>query len=492
MKIALSLPHKEGSLVLFLLVLYLIIRLPLLGYLPLVKDEALYAIMVEEQSHEMTAIPTFLGYPVSWKPSPFFWIHLPFSGLGLPLEVSYRLPSFLFGLMTIPLLYGLFKNVGASKHVAFFSCAIFTVTLVSIYPNVALLTDSLNFLLVCGALYLYTMEKGPDSRFLAAAVLSFMAFFVKLVVASIIPVLAVAYFLTREKKTEAFRNPFFLASLSAVPVAFMVHLSMLEGLGLGSQLYVSDIGGHLVSAEGLGGQLKNLFGSTSIFLLSAGIWFTLSLAGLYKYWKENLFMALWYALILFPFLSGYFMMWYFLPVMPAVSFFATLILIKWKNSEKPDAFFILVFAVSSFLTLLLAGGLYVSLHADYLPEKEAGLMLAGKENVLVLGTYTPSVLAYKMLSEYGESGHPLEVGWITGPGTMTQEQVEDYSHDYHSNDYPVVGGSFSGLFTSESWFRKDYQGSKFDYIVVAGNYTPPAPGSSVIYNRSHITIYRVK
>ena len=58
-----------------LVVFYLITRLPVLDYLPLVQDEALYSIMIEEQRESLTLVPTFLGYEVSWKMAPFFWIY---------------------------------------------------------------------------------------------------------------------------------------------------------------------------------------------------------------------------------------------------------------------------------------------------------------------------------------------------------------------------------------------------------------------------------
>jgi hypothetical protein len=482
------LPQKESRLLLVLAAVYFITRLPLLNYLPLVKDEAIYAMMIREQAAHPTIIPTFLGYAVSWKPAPFFWVYSAFSGLPLPFELLFRLPSFIFGLLTIPILYRLLSNCGASRNIAFFSTLIFLLSMASIYPDAALLTDSLNFLLVSGSLLLYTEKKLGRKRFVAAAALAFAAFFAKLVIALMIPVLAVAYFLFNERKT--LMDPVFLLSLLAVPAAFLVHYSILDSAGLARELFLSDIGGHIFNPEGFQEQVNAFAGSVGMFILGSGLWFALSLFGLRDHWKSNPFMSFWYLLTVFPLLSGNFMIWYYLPVMPAIAYFASMILIKWDGKDKLDAFFAFFFCSAAIISLGLVALVYVTLYDTYAPEREAGLFLAGKADAAIIGMYSPGIIAYKTLSE-DRNGSVLDVGWVTGSREISGEEIGEYISDYHSDRYPVTDGSFSAFFTVKRNYRKDTNITSFRYIAISGLYDGTAPGGTLVYNHTNpdIRIY---
>ncbi len=483
-------PKTDRECLMALAVIYLLIRLPLLTFLPLTQDENLYALMAEEQFHHPTLIPTFLGYPVSWKPVPVFWIYAGFSKLLsglLPMEALYRLPSVLFGLLALLPLYFLLRNAGSTLPAAFFTVLIFTVSIVSIYPQAAFLTDSLLFLLICASLWLYTEKRLPAWRFLAAGALAFAAFFVKLVIAFIIPVLAVAYFYVRRRETLA--NPLFLVSMLAAPAAFLLHFALLQSSSLASELYVSDIGGHLLSPKGSAWQIWQLAGSLSVFLSTTGIWFALSLYGFWKYWRKELFMASWYALLVFPVLTGFFMPWYYLPVLPAIAYFAAAALLRWEGREKPDRLFLAVLAMALALSLFLAVLYYQQLYEAFINQKEAGLLLAGKENVLVVGSYAPGIVSYKMLTEQRSLGRSLDVGWVTAIRNFSSEEVLAYLSDYHTMKYPIVDGSFSKLFSTSDTFRKDSNLTSFDYVAVDGSPGMELPGFRVIYNNSDVAVY---
>jgi hypothetical protein len=487
---SLRLPKTDRGCLLALVLIYLITRLALLSFLPLVLDESVYALMAQEQLHNPTLVPTFLGYAVSWKPAPVFWIYGAFSGLLsglLPLEAVYRLPSLLFGLLSIPPLYFTLRNAGSSTASAFLTVLVFLFSFISLYPQDAFLTDSLLFLLVCASLWLYTEKRLPAWRFIAAGALAFAAFFVKLVVAFMIPVLAAAYFYAQRRET--LRHPLFMISLLAVPLAFLLNLAILSQFGLAGQLYVSDIGGHLFSPQGIIGQAGFLTGSLYTLILSAGIWFALSLFGFWKFWKSEPFMAAWYVLLVFPLLSGFFMPWYFLPVLPAMSYFAAAALLRWDGKEKPDLFFFYFLSVTLAISILSIALLYHGLSAAYTPQKDAGMLLAGRENVLVLGTYSPGIVAYKMLEEQRTSGHSLDLGWIVSNDNLSRQDVLEYLSDYHSMKYPVVDGSFSAIFTSNATVRKDSNLTSFDYVALVGSPGMELPGFSVIYNESDVTVY---
>jgi len=491
----LRLPEKESTLLLILALVYLLSRLPPMVLMPLVQDEAVYSMMIGEQASHFTMIPTWFGYPMSWKPAPFFWAYAVFYKLlsGLPLEVIFRFPSFLFGLLTVPVLFHLLRNLGASRNLAFFSVLIFLLSYPSVYPNATLLTDSLLFLLMSSSLYLYTDKRFGDFRFAGAAALVFAAFFIKLFIAFMVPLLAVAYFYQADRKT--LRRPVFLLSLLAVPLAFILQTWILQSSGLAEEAYLSDVGGHLVSKAGLLGQLQQLVGSLNVFVSSCGIWFALSLFGVWKHWKENKFMTFWYALLILPVLTGFFMPWYYLPVMPAVAYFTATALLVWNGKEKPDAFFTIFFSLALFFTVVLTIGLYLDVYGDFVSQKEAGLLLAGKENVAIIGTYAPGILAYKITTEKREN-LDIDVGWVLIHPAMlsanSTELVDDFVLDYRSEKHSTIDGSFSKIFMEEAIFRKDTNITQFDYFVLVGSNTTALQNATVLYNQSSIVIYKVR
>ncbi len=487
MAFSLQLPKSDRSLLLLLAAVCLITRLPFLTSLPFIQDEAIYAMMVVEQAHSPSLIPTLFGYPMSWKPPLFFWAYAPFSGLPIPFEAALRLPSLLFGLASLVPLYLLLRNAGGSRNLAFFSLLIFIFSMPALYAQTALLTDSLVFLFIAGALYLYSETRLDGRRFLAAGALAFLAFMTKHLLAAAIPLLAVLYIYFYDRKSLGNRS--FLVSLLAVPAAFALHFLLLQGAGLGGELYGSELAIHL-GGSNFSTAMNSVLGSFTTFFTGAGIWFALSLFGLWRHWKGNPFMALWYALMLFPLVGGNFMPWYYLPVMPAVAYFAALFLLEWKGKERTDVLFTAVLALALAFTSALILLTYVNISAIYLPQKEAGLMLAGKENVLIIGEYAPGIAAYKTLAEERSLGRPLDFGWILWPAGGAPSNASAFVADYHSGKLPLVDGSFTGIFTTEATFRKDSNMTSADYVAVVNNPGMPLPGFSIIYNESGITLYR--
>jgi 4-amino-4-deoxy-L-arabinose transferase-like glycosyltransferase len=484
MKIQLNLPSSKRTLLLILIAVYLVTRLPLLFYLPFIQDEALYAVMIAEQAEKPTLIPTFLDYPVGWKPAPFFWLHVPFNELPLPLEARLRLPSMLAGLVSIPVIFRLLQNAGISKNAAFFTMLLFLFSLVTAYPHGALLTDSLLFLFISSALLLYSEKSLGQWRFLGAAVFTILAFFMKLFLAFMIPVLAVAYFFTHERKT--LKNPAFLLSLLAVPLAIAMYYMIFSMSGLLDEVQFS-IGSNVANPDGLAGQLRVIMGAMGILLEGAGIWFALSLFGFIRHWKENIFMSAWYVLSIFPMLTGSFMPWYFLPVAPAMAYFGAMLLLMWKGKERIDTLFWAFLSIAIALTLALSVFIYVTeLHDRFYPQKEAGLLLAGKDNVLIMGIYYPGIFSYKIMNE----PEPKDFGWLLVPRNVTDAALAEYVMDYHSEGYPVQDGSFSSMFSTSHTFRKDTNLTRFDYIVIVGPRSLVPPDSEMVFNKSDISIFK--
>jgi 4-amino-4-deoxy-L-arabinose transferase-like glycosyltransferase len=485
MKTLPKLPSSPRTLLLILVVVYLLTRLPLLFYLPFIQDEALYAVMISEQAENPALIPTFLDYPVGWKPAPFFWLHVPFNELPLPLEAKLRLPSMLAGLISIPVVFRLLQNVGISKNAVFFTMLLFLFSLVTSYPHTALLTDSILFLFISSALLLYTEKSLGQWRFLGAAVLTILAFFTKLFLAMMIPVLAIAYFYGKERTT--LKKPTFLLSLLAIPLSIGIYYMIFSFSGQLDEVQFS-IGANVANPEGLVGQLRVILGAMGILLEGAGIWFALSLFGFHKHWKENLFMSLWYVLSIFPMLTGSFMPWYFLPVAPAISYFAVKRMLIWKGREKLDTLFWAFFSMALLLTLALNAYIYVfELNKNFYPQKEVGLLMAGKDNVLIIGIYYPGISAYKIMNE----PEPKDFGWILVPRNASDAVVATYILDYHSDTYQTQDGSFGSMFSTSHIFRKDTSLTEFDYVVIIGRNNIMPRNSEIILNKSDITIHKL-
>jgi 4-amino-4-deoxy-L-arabinose transferase-like glycosyltransferase len=498
-------PKRESTLLFLLIAVFTLTRLPLLFFLPLVQDEAIYSIMIEEQAHHPTLIPTLFLQSVSWKPILFYWVYASLSriplALGFPLEAVYRFPSFIFGLLTIVPLFLLLRKAGASESIAFFSVLIFLISMPSLYPNGAAITDTLFFFLAVCSLYLYADENSPlgGSRFLAAGAFAFLAFFTKYIVAFMIPVLAVAFFLSKKDEraplsiaslTGLLKNRLLVLSLLAVPLALIAHLALLDSAGLAKELYISEFQIHS-GGDGLSTQFSMLIGSLRVLMMGAGLWFALSLFGFWRFWKENLFMSAWFLLTIFPILSGYFMVWYYLPVMPAIAYFAAMALLKWDKIEKPDMFFMLFFTVILVLTLISIIYSYITIYSDFSPQKEAAMLLQGKSGVLVLGGYAPSIPAYLALYDAGRSG-TQDFGWILNQDGLGRAQALSFLSDYHTAAYPVTEGSFSAMFTQMgTTFRKASDLTKPNYVVMVREEGINISDADLIYDSTNLQVYRM-
>ena len=472
----------------WLLVLTLLTRIPPMLSLPLIQDESVYAMMIEEQYRHPTLIPTFLGVPVSWKPFLFFWTYAPAATWPAVTEAVYRLPSLLFALGSVAASYLLLRNARLSVNTAGLSMLIFIFCFFTIYPQSTLLTDSLAFFLISSSLYLYSQEPLGRGRYALGALLAAAAVFTKLSLGFMVPLLAAAYFYSFGRRT--LKDPAFLLSLLAAPLAYGAHILLLDSAGLAGEITFQS-GGHVVSGAGLMGQLEILSGSfITIMMTGSIIWLSLAIYGFAMNWKENFFLSAWFSLTIIPFFTASMLPWYYLPVMPAVGYFAALTLIRWKGREKIDAAF---WAFLGFLLLVVIAVLlynYSTYFAHYSDHREAGKMMAGKEGVLFIGRYVPGVVAYKVLEDY-KSGNPLDYGWIAFPQEGTDYSgLAPFIEDYHYSGVTVIDRTFSELFSRKEIFRKETNLTSFRYIVV----TEVGGGSlpyDVIYNKSNVTIYEV-
>jgi 4-amino-4-deoxy-L-arabinose transferase-like glycosyltransferase len=486
----LNLPKKDSSLLIILSIAYLLTRLIPALIMPLSVDEAVYSIIIEEMAESPTLIPTFLGHPVSWKPPLFFWVDSLFSGLPLPLELAYRLPSLLFGLFSVILTYQLMRSLDISRTTAFFSLMAFIFMLSSVYPDSTVLIDSLMYLLVVGALYLYTRADLGNLRFFMAFMLSFAGFMVKHAVALIIPVLAIAYFLQKDRK--ALLSLPFLLSLLAIPLAFAAYSLLLDDYGLleyffFAESYLRSPGTELPSTIELG------YASFVTLFISAGPWLFLSFFGFWKFWRKNLFLTVWYLLAALPLLAAYYRPWYFLPISLPIAYFAVKALLQWDGREKADRFFLIVFALFILISVASLVYFYATLYPTVQPLKEAGLFLAGKENVLIVGYASFEPIAYKLNIER-RAGNELDFGWVIMSFDSEDSEALDFIEDYRTEKPMVQDGSFNKIYTDldHVTFRKETNITEFEHAALILLPGLEVPGGELEYNNSYVQIYRIE
>lgn len=474
---------------------YSVARLPFLLMMPLILDEALYSIMFFEQMQHATLIPTFLGYPVSWKPAPFFWAYglmaEPFLRGGVPFDIAYRLPSFIFGLLSMPLLYSIILRAGKSAKVALISCLAFAFSGIAIYAQSTALSDSAALFFILASLHLYMDSTKGKERFPLAGLLASAAFFFKLIFAFIPGLLGAIYLFSCEKKS--LRDPLFILSLLMVPLAMAGHLLLLDSEGLSMEFLIGNFSKHVVSEQGVLGQLLGPLNSLSYLLVYSPFFVAMSLIGFAKHWRENLMMSAWFMLSLVPVFSSSALPWYFLPTLPAISFFCALPLMRHGGKERADAFAFIVFAMLAVASLGLYSYLSYETYRIYQPEKDVGLMLSGKENALIIGRYKPSIFAYKMLSEEAAAGKSLDFGWIMAKEKDSAGMLAAFVSDYNTRQFNVTDGSFSPAFATPMVFRKDSNLTSFEYIAVCGfpDYVPEGPEPIFSDNTSMISLYRV-
>jgi len=469
-----------------LAVVFLAIRLPLLAHLPFIQDEAIYSMMIEGQRDGFTQVPTFLGYPVSWKMAPFFWTYAFLTDFtrGFGLEASYRIPSLFFGFLCILPLYLILRHFSDDNR-ALLAGILFLVPFVSVYPSISLLIDSPAMLLILLSLYFYIVRESP----MAGGALAALAFTFKLVTAFISPVLAIAYFVICGKP-GAVRTRSFLASLSLPILAAILNYLLLSPFGGGQQVYFEELLPRLLSSGADMGPATRLSMSADTLAYSMGPVFLLGLYGVARKWRAHPFMASWFSLTVLPFPASTMYPWYYLPVLPAIAFFAVAGIFDAKSGFRGNLPALAVLGAACLLSIFLVFGAYSALYRLHMPEKDVGLALSGRSNVQIIGHFKPGLLAYKELTERQSGGLPLDYGLVLGPPSFGGEDAAAFIRNYRTSDVPAINGSFSAMYTLPAVFRKDTNISSFDYVVLAGDLGFMLNGPEVLAESGDIIAYR--
>lgn len=485
--------------IIFLFSAVLLYKFATLGMVPFLVDETLYGEMIAEEGDHITFLPKYLGYYAPWKPGLYFISYSFFTKITLEmfdsLEYVYRFPNLIFGLLNAFLIYliaGRFENKATAIATAFFFYASF----LSVFVEQRVMMESFMMFTMLLSLFFYTRKGGSRSvNFAMAGIVALASTLTKSVIALMIPVLAVAYMCQFERKE--LKNPVFLASLLAVPAGLAIFWIALEQVGMAGEIFFVDTGKMFLYdyvSRGAGSLLMGVYRGALLVLFLLVI----SIMGLARHWRENLFFSMWFLLFLVPMLSQFSMPWYFYYVLPPVCFFAAKML--EQKGRQLDRFAMLI------LVVYAAGYLAYSFYSSYdqvsdgsmLDAKTVGLMLSGKENVLFIGNYYPNTVSvsYKVLSERQEEGAYRDFGYVLYDYVtynMTDESFREFVADYQNADYDTEEG-FGRMFWARKIFVKGTNISKFDYVVFApdvdweklGDYEPYYEGvdSAVIRRKA--------
>ena len=477
---------------LLLISLSLLSRLVLISWTPLNNDEILYAEAIQSQISNPSLAIHFLGEVVTWKPPLFFLVYAPFvaflqhfvSGL----EATYRLPTVLFGVVNVLLVYWLIKNLQESRNVAFFTAFIYSLVFLTVYVDSTVLIDTFNLTLILGALCLYTEESMGRQRFLFAGMLTALAFFTKLWISALIPVLALVWAYSQQQKHLSDR--YFLFSLLSLPTAALAYFAWTSGT-VAQDVTPFQVLFDRVFLFGL--SYNQISGSFYGFFMNVNLWLGVGLFGFFKFWKEKPFMTAWAVLSLIPFIAGYFMPWYSLPGMIPLAYFSCLFLVRYEKIEKTDTFFFIT------LTLLILAGYALGILLSeqptwetYSPEKEAGSMLAFKDNVAIIGEWKPSIAGYKFLLERRYEGKYRDFGWVI-LDSSSNISLQAIADNYQTREYNF-NGNIMCVFMNSSSINCDYRRisnvTKPEYVAIAGFENQTLSGFQLLYSSPGIRIFK--
>jgi 4-amino-4-deoxy-L-arabinose transferase-like glycosyltransferase len=418
--------HEERLWLIALLLLTILVRLPFLGLQALVLDEALYAGIIDETIAHPQAIPHYLGQEVAWRPPLFFFAYAPFADAllksGLQTEVAYRLPSAILGTINVLLVY-LFARRLWGRDVAFAASALFSGSGLVIYVNSTVLADTLLLTFIMLAMNFYVLGQQERRLFLAAGVFAACAFLVKTVVALIIPVLAVSYFATRER--GALLDKYFIASFFILALAAGGYFLAFEDRQAIVDEYLHNATDKLPSADA-GGALERLMRSAIPFVALSFYMVGFYVSGAWQL-RGDYFVLAWLAMGIFALFGGQWMPWYFMPIAPMLSVCAGHLFAKGGLNVLGKA------VIAACIVAMVGSTYWVMSSLDFGAngERDAGIYLAGKENVLVAGSYSPSVVFYKNHFD-GKGGRglcwsiPGEGSNITNPEYMVRV-AQDYA-----------------------------------------------------------------
>lgn len=488
----------------FLLLLFALMFLLKAYYLdkvPIYFDGTLYGEMIAEEAEEMTFLPKYLGAWAPWKPGLFFIAYSLFlpltSFLFDSIDWIYKSPNLLFGLLNALLFYLIAKRF-VQKDAALAASLLFYSSYLVFYAETRLLMETFTLFTILLSVFFYTWrEIAPWKRFLGAAAFAFLASLTKSVISFMIIPLAIAYMFQKDR--AAMGNPLFLLSLLAPFLGFLLFYLALDSVGLVGEVLVKDTGKFFVYDYANYAPNRLMRGFSFLVLLNLA-YIVASIRKLISSWRDHLFFSAWLLISLIPAGSGVPMPWHFYYVAPPIAFFVALSLLSKGKMDTFSLFLVPLLILPNLGFVLASDSIHQTTQFD--ENREVGLMLSGKENVLIVGYYGSSTVtaSYKLLSERRDLGAPLDFGYIVlhwdGRGDENLSDVprafDVVVEDYYTEEYEFVEGEFAQMFQTTQFLRKNTSIEKFDYIAVSPawlNVTNPC--YVLYYNGTSSKVYMI-
>ena len=438
--------NKNQIFISSLFIISLFIRLFFLPKLPIYGDEAVYAEIIDEFIRKPTILPTFLGHVIAWKPPLTFIVYSFFIRLfsliipNAPVEITYRLPSVIFGVLSVLALYFLVKKL-YDEESAFISALIFSVSNITILTNELLLLDSLVvFLLLVGIIFYIDAERNPKYFYLAG-LSGVLLFLTKTFIGFMLPLLGIAYYLNSKeiKKDKRMIWPF-IFSIIAVPLTMAIYAILFYFFAP----KVSDINlsylYDMLRIVGEKGIAPTFISNLNYFFNLFFPWSLIPFAGLIGLnirKKNDALILVWAALVILPLMANLSYFWYYPPVLPSFCALCAKGLIKIKRPIFIAAVFLIFYLISlpyfskdSLLLNIL--NIFPNYNVSVESEKSIGTFLQNQTEILTMTDQgIPGVVFYKF--HYEQNPEYLKfIQIVTDPGSPAGYIAFEFAGDIFS------------------------------------------------------------
>ncbi|QLJ52201.1 MAG: phospholipid carrier-dependent glycosyltransferase [Candidatus Fermentimicrarchaeum limneticum] len=496
---------RKNRNVVFISVLFLvsfIIRFCYLPSFPIYGDEAAYAEIIDEFIRSPTIIPHFLGHSISWKPPlGFVTYSAVITGLyainpNIPVEIAYRIPPLIFGVLSTLSLYFLVRKL-YDEETAFLSSLIFATTAISVVLSETILLDQLMlFLLICGIMLFIDGRKDPKYLYYAGLV-GGLLFLTKSIMAFMLPALAIAYYVgDKEIRNNPAMRKAFLVSLLAVPLAMVFYAIVFFALspsGRGGDITVSYVYDFLRAYV----YNTSLFSHTAEFIKLTAVWSILFFSGLLTMKisnREDRFVFIWLILMLVLLGAGQFYPWYYLPILPPFAMVCakSLMQIKRKKFFVPVVMILLIFSLPYFANKAFMDTFLSPMQVNS-ERAQVGMFLREKNDVLsITQRGVPEIVFYKFHGEK-QPDYPGFKMVVLNPFEICSYTAYEYFADI------VFGGTVQNLTSSEDVKSIIANNSRNEYVVMdAGVYnvysSSPWQDYSLVFNSSegsYVVLHKV-
>jgi hypothetical protein len=169
------------------------------------------------------------------------------------------------------------------------------------------------------------------------------------------------------------------------------------------------------------------------------------------------FSLVWIALLYPATFSNQLLYWYFIPVIPPILILG----IKEMSKGIFDIFFIMVFACMILIILSIPYAALFGIDKRFEDQRNVGLYLANKSNILLLTGYSPGIIYYKFHDENESHGFSI---------LFTQEHIDEELEDIlnHRLDQLEKTDYIKALYGPTLPKKYLFYGSfeKFDHIVI--------------------------